>query len=158
MIRAFCDKCDTDCPGQASTRRYEHLSHAMADGAVRIGLEIIPLFNGVPSQMGHICEACLMGLLAGVAGEPIERSHAMDRQIDEMKSDQGELARRCKELGEERAAAVRVAEQTADRLVHETQKTATLLAQIQRQSQEMETMRRDYANRLDVRRNLKESA
>lgn len=82
----------------------------MADGAVRIGLEVIPLFNGVPNQVGHICESCLMGLLAGVAGEPIERSHAMDRQIDEMKSDQGELARRCKELEAERKAHVKATE------------------------------------------------
>lgn len=157
MIKAFCDKCEEQCNG-SRTRRFEHLTHATADGSVKIGLEIIPIFDGDQNLRSFICDKCLLEMLAGVAGEPIERSHAMDRQIDEMKSDQGELARRCKELEEERAAAVRVAEQTADRLVYETQKTATLLAQIQRQSQEMETMRRDYANRLDVRRNLKESA
>lgn len=157
MIKHFCDKCNNICSRQFDTRRYEHLTHAHADGGIQIGLEIIPIFNGSPNQENCICDNCLLGMLVEIAKVPITESVIINNHIRDLQSIQGNLERKnraleikCETVSEELLRSTRVLEEERDT-------SAKLLTQVKRQNQEMETMRRDFASRLEVRKNLKET-
>ena len=61
MLKPFCDVCGTECDVNASgARAFDVLSG-------RVGVQVIPTFDGVQSPTNHVCINCIPNLLLAAA-------------------------------------------------------------------------------------------
>lgn len=61
MLKAFCDKCGEACGSENSSAK--NFGSLLKGKNVSVGLEVSPLYDGLKSGAGHICDECMPDLL-----------------------------------------------------------------------------------------------